>query len=338
MEVIYHQFLPRLCNTSKNTITRIFSCAIIRKELFWGLVSRIAQVFQEVWMAEVPKFCEQCGMALSPGAKFCSRCGKTVILPSEEPPISLTVVEPEAEKAPIVRLVEPEPAPVVRLVEQEPPPAPKMPDLPPNSPLKVIGEEAPRPQPRLGEVMVQPPVFTFTPLAVIKALFLTMFNPRQVMDNLLPPVTTPIALCISGLAFLLFFLQTGMDMHNLGKTIGLSLMGLGYGVFGVSCIAAIAWLCCRPFGNHKTVFWAAGAFGLSFSPALIYLVIGLIFNVFFGWNTALVFGVTGVLWSLPGMITAIQEMLPNRTLASIILATLCCSVLIFGWTWLGAAV
>jgi hypothetical protein len=312
MEVIYHQFLPRLCNTSKNTITRIFSCAIIRKELFWGLVSRIAQVFQEVWMAEVPKFCEQCGMALSPGAKFCSRCGKTVILPSEEPPISLTVVEPEAEKAPIVRLVEPEPAPVVRLVEQEPPPAPKMPDLPPNSPLKVIGEEAPRPQPRLGEVMVQPPVFTFTPLAVIKALFLTMFNPRQVMDNLLPPVTTPIALCISGLAFLLFFLQTGMDMHNLGKTIGLSLMGLGYGVFGVSCIAAIAWL--------------------------IYLIIGLIFNVFFGWNTALVFGVTGVLWSLPGMITAIQEMLPNRTLASIILATLCCSVLIFGWTWLGAAV
>lgn len=284
--------------------------------------------------AEV-KYCEYCGTALSVEARFCRRCGRQMPdLPAEEAPIVVSVVDADEVEAPVRLVAEEKPM-------AEAPPPPRRGATEPPAALTVVLAEPP-PPPKREPPPVPPAALHFSPLAVLKALLLSMFNPRRVLVNLLGEVTTPVALIISGLAFLLFFLQTGLDMlrvgnAQLGQVIGLSFMGLGYGIIGVAALAALAWLICRPLGNPHPLGWTVGAFGISFSPALVYLVIGLLFNLFFGWNTALVFGVTGVLWALPCLVAAIQEMLPNRLVIVIALATVCGGILLYGWTWLGAA-
>jgi len=174
----------------------------------------------------------------------------------------------------------------------------------------------------------------------VKGMLLIFVNPGALLKNHLTEYPWPWALGISGTAFMLFFLQTGMDLIRVNKitTIGvakLALLGIVYGTVGVSLLAGVAWLGCRAVNTTYTYGFAVRAFGLSYSPTLVYVLMGLIANVLFGWNTSVAFGITGVLWALNPMNAAIKEMTAGKTGMSIVLSSLCGGLLLFGWAFVG---
>jgi hypothetical protein len=159
-----------------------------------------------------------------------------------------------------------------------------------------------------------------------REFFGVMFNPGQVIKGRMDNVSWPWAYAISGSAFFLFFLQSGLDLLRAGKAgplqvILLTLAGGCWGTLGIGGMAAVAWVLCRPFGTPHSFSWTLRSFALGYSPALIYTALGLLANILLGWNTALAFGATGVLWSLGPNIAVLREMLAARLLPSALLAT-----------------
>lgn len=77
------------------------------------------------------------------------------------------------------------------------------------------------------------------------------------------------------------------------------------------------------------------AFCLAYTPTLIFAAIGLIFNLAAGWNTAVAFGVTGVLWAMLPIVVILREMSGDRLGASLAITTLCGSLILCGWALLG---
>ena len=67
-------------------------------------------------------------------------------------------------------------------------------------------------------------------------------------------------------------------------------------------------------------------------------MIGLLFNLFFGWNTAVAFGVTGVLWALGPMIAVLKGMVGGRSWPATLLATACGLMVLLGWARVGLLV
>jgi len=72
-----------------------------------------------------------------------------------------------------------------------------------------------------------------------------ILNPAQVVKGALDQVPWPFCLSVSGLAFTLFFLQTGLDMHRVGTAsagaaVGFTFLGLFFGTAGVALVAAVA--------------------------------------------------------------------------------------------------
>jgi hypothetical protein len=163
-----------------------------------------------------------------------------------------------------------------------------------------------------------------------------MINPGGVLKNLMRDV--PIVLCysISGLAFTFFFLQTGLDLWRAGTrspagVVGFTFIGTLYGTAVVALVAALAWAVSRPLGGERSLEWVLRAFALSYCPALIYALLGLLFNIAFGWHTSIAFGVTGMLWALMPLAFTAREMLEEKLGAAILMATLCGGLLLFGW-------
>lgn len=168
-----------------------------------------------------------------------------------------------------------------------------------------------------------------------------IINPGAVLKTSMARFPWPLAMTVSGLAFLLFFLQTGLDLGRAGhadqqRITVLALTGLLYGTLGIALLAAAAWLLTRPFHQPaRDVGWVVRAFCLGYSAALIYGVLGLGANLLLGWNTAIAFGVTGVLWALGPMTGTIKELIADKPWVAVAVATLCGGVVLFGWAWLG---
>lgn len=167
-----------------------------------------------------------------------------------------------------------------------------------------------------------------------------MINPGQVVKEQVSKVPWPFSLAVSGLAFALFFLQTGLDMfraNQISKTmvILVSAIGLVYGTLGIVLIAALAWGLCQGSESNHSLTWTISSFALGYSATLIYAFSGLVFSLVFGWKTAVAFGITGVLWALRPNIFTIRALSGERTGFSIALATLCGALLLFGWALLG---
>ena len=142
------------------------------------------------------------------------------------------------------------------------------------------------------------------------------------------------------MAFALFFLQTGLDLGRSGSAslpqiAVLAVMGAVYGSVGIAVIAGIAWVLSLPSRSKRSIGWTLRAFALGYSPALVYALVGIVFNVVLGWNTAVVFGVTGVLWAMGPMLATLKEMTGGRTGPSAVLATVCGGLVLFGWSLLG---
>jgi hypothetical protein len=169
-----------------------------------------------------------------------------------------------------------------------------------------------------------------------REFFGVMFNPGQVVKGRMDRVSWPWAYAISGSAFFLFFLQSGLDLLRAGKAgplqlVLLALAGGFWGTVGIAGMATVAWVLCRPFGSPHSFSWTLRSFALGYSPALIYTALGFLANIFLGWNTALAFGATGVLWSLGPNIAVLREMLASRLMPSVLLATLFGGVTLLVW-------
>ncbi|MBU0609174.1 MAG: YIP1 family protein [Armatimonadetes bacterium] len=170
----------------------------------------------------------------------------------------------------------------------------------------------------------------------IRSVLGILTNPKAVFQQHLMYVPAPLCLLVSGLAFGMFYLQTALDVsqrdwRGIVYTIALTVLGLAVGTVGVGLLAAIAWALTRPFGGKHPIDWAVRAFGLAYAPTLIYAGLGMVANVVLGWNTALAFGVTGLLWALGPMIVAIREMTGERTGISVVIATVCGALMLALW-------
>jgi hypothetical protein len=173
-----------------------------------------------------------------------------------------------------------------------------------------------------------------------RAALAMIINPAQVVKGALERVPWPVSLAVSGLAFTLLFLQTGLDMHRVGTVsagavVGFTFAGLAMGTAGIAAVAAVAWAASRLLGGERSLTWAVRAFCLAYTPALIFVCVGLIFNLAAGWNTAVAFGVTGVIWALLPMSAVLREMTGERLGASLALSTLCGGLVLGCWALLG---
>lgn len=172
-------------------------------------------------------------------------------------------------------------------------------------------------------------------------VFSIVINPGGLLRSRMELFPWPLALAVSGVAFLLFFLQTGLDLGRAGhadavRIMGLAFTGLLYGTLGVALLGAVAWVLTRPFCQQgRSMAWVVRAFCLGYCAALVYGVLGLAANLLLGWNTAVAFGVTGVLWALGPMTGTVNELIANKPWAGVAVATLCGGLLLFGWAWLG---
>jgi len=175
-----------------------------------------------------------------------------------------------------------------------------------------------------------------------RAALSMMINPNAVLKKSVARIPWPFSLSISGLAFMLFFMQTGLDLmrnglKESGFVVLLSVEGLLFGSLGIGVLAVIAWGITRLFKGDKRIGWAISAFGLGYCSTLIFSVLGLLFSLILNWNTSVAFGVSGLLWATGPMIASIKEMSRDNTALSVIVATICSSLLLLGWALLGNA-
>jgi hypothetical protein len=169
-----------------------------------------------------------------------------------------------------------------------------------------------------------------------QAVVMMMINPGQVLARRLAGISWIFALLVSGAAFALFFLQTGLDRSRAGSgrwttTMGLSVTGFFYGTLGIAFIGLVAWVLSKAIGGRQDPGWVVRAIALSYGSALIYSAVGLLFNVALGWNTAVSFGVTGVLWALGPMMAVFKDLSGGKTFGSILLSTICGALVLLGW-------
>jgi hypothetical protein len=173
-----------------------------------------------------------------------------------------------------------------------------------------------------------------------RAALAMMINPGAVLQKSISKKMWPFSLSISALAFLLFFMQTGLDLMRVGLkdikfVVLLSIEGFLFGSAGIALLAVIAWGLTKVFKGNKSLGWAISAFGMGYCSTLIFTVLGLIFSLILHWNTSVAFGVSGVLWATGPMIASIKEMSRGNTTLSVIIATICSGLLLLGWALLG---
>lgn len=165
-------------------------------------------------------------------------------------------------------------------------------------------------------------------------------NPGEVVKSQMLKVPWPYAILISGLAFTLFFLQTGLDLYRAGsieidRVILITLIGLLFGTGGVVFLAMLSFLIAQAGKRDLSPGWVISSFALGYSVTLVYSLCGLLFSLAFHWNTAVAFGITGVLWSLRPTLFTIKTISGDATVLSVLLTTLCGAIMLFGWGMLG---
>ena len=115
-----------------------------------------------------------------------------------------------------------------------------------------------------------------------KVALTMIINPGEVVKRQMASVPWPFSIGVSGLAFMLFFIQTALDMMRsgqiqIGTLVLISVLGILYGTVGVAIIAAIVWAITNMAGNKYTMGWTISSFALSYSATLVYSILGLIF-------------------------------------------------------------
>ncbi len=174
---------------------------------------------------------------------------------------------------------------------------------------------------------------------IFSTILSMMINPKKAMKSKIDQIPWFLSILVSGLAFGLFFLQTGLDLFKTGlrssNIIFISMgAGLAYGLIVIPLMGALLWLVLKMFDGEKSLSWTITSFSLSYSGAMIYGIFGLVFSLVFGWKTAIAFGVGGVLWATGPIITTIREITKGKNGLGIILATVIGALVLLSWTLL----
>ncbi len=174
-----------------------------------------------------------------------------------------------------------------------------------------------------------------------RGLAAVMIDPGGAVRRGLGEIGAVQALAVPAMAFALFFLQTGLDRVRAGNLDGagvalLTGAGLGFGTIGVALVAVAAWAAIRILGGTAAPAETIKVVALCHAPTLVHTLFGTLCSLAFGWNTAIAFGVTGVLWALAPMTVAVREMLGGRLWPSLLVSTLCGLLILFAWSRLGA--
>ena len=169
--------------------------------------------------------------------------------------------------------------------------------------------------------------------------FALLFSPQRALQQS-SKISWALAYGISAAAFVLLFLQTGLDLQRAGKIetaqiAVLAAWGLALGTAGVGLIGSIAWGGARLLGSDIGWSDSLRSFGLAFCPSLLYGLFGLACNLALHWNTALAFGVTGLLWALGPVSAMIRQFTKDKLLPALLLTTLCGALMLGGWALLG---
>ena len=183
---------------------------------------------------------------------------------------------------------------------------------------------------------------TVKKISPVKIFFGMISSPAQTISRHLQGLHWGIALGVSGLAFGILFLQTGLDLQRAGKIenidiLYISLKGMAMGTAGVMVLAALIWVGAKLLGYTNSITDALRVLGLAFCPTLMYSMFGLLMNLGWLWNTAVAFGVTGLLWALSPVSAAVKQFTNEKTVPAIVLTTFCGALLLAGWAYLGGA-
>ena len=116
-----------------------------------------------------------------------------------------------------------------------------------------------------------------------------------------------------------------------GGCARLALYGAAYGTAGIAAIGLVAWALSKFIGGDQPPGWVIRAVALSYSSGLVYGAAGLVFNLFFKWNTSVAFGVTGVLWALGPMMAVFRNLSKGKIAGSVALASICGALVLLGW-------
>lgn len=175
--------------------------------------------------------------------------------------------------------------------------------------------------------------------SLFRTIFGMMINPAGALRGALSEKWY-LSLVVSALAFGLFFVQTGLDLYKTGQKewtfVLLSVVtGIAYGLVVIPLIAVIMWIILKVAKTDKSLLQAVSAFCLSYSGALIYGILGLVFSLAMGWKTSVAFGATGVLWAIGPMMFTIRELTGGKNTLSVPLATLVSAVVLISWSMFG---
>lgn len=175
---------------------------------------------------------------------------------------------------------------------------------------------------------------TGKPVGVLRRIFAAMADPRTVVAGYVDDLGWPIALLIPTLAFGLLFLQTGLDLARSGASASAARLALSGAILGIVVVplsALLAWVLLLPVERSRSLAWTVKAFAIAYSPALIYGMCGLLANVILGWNTAIAFGITGVLWAIAPLFAVLREMSGDRRRLSLFVATAIGALMLVVW-------
>lgn len=177
--------------------------------------------------------------------------------------------------------------------------------------------------------------------SLFRTIFGMMISPSKYLKDALVSTKWYITVLISGLAFALFFTQTGLDLFKTGQKplsfIFVSLIvGFLYGTLMIPFLGAISYSFLKLGKTDKTIGEIISCFCLSYCGALIYCVLGFLFSMILGWKTSVSFGVTGVLWAIGPMMVSIRDMLSGKTTISILLSTTVSAVVLISWSFFGS--
>lgn len=175
--------------------------------------------------------------------------------------------------------------------------------------------------------------------SLLRTIFGMMINPAGALRGAFAS-RWYLSAAVSALAFLLFFVQTGLDLYKTGqKELDFVFLSAGAGVFYglvmIPLVGAVMWVILKAAKTDKSLMQAISAFCLSYSGALIYGVLGIVFSLALGWKTSVAFGVTGVLWAIGPMMFTIRELTGGKNVLSVPLATAVSAVVLISWSLFG---
>ena len=95
-----------------------------------------------------------------------------------------------------------------------------------------------------------------------------MLSPANVIKGAMGMVPWQFAVMVSTVAFMLFFMQTGLDLFRTGQKDMLfvvlsALKGAVYGMVAIPALATLMWMIAKLFKSDKDLKWVISAFCLS---------------------------------------------------------------------------